>query len=156
MKLGEALSTLKKEKSRLARSIALRKDHIYVEEGKQPPFEQPSFNVNKLSDEINSKIDTIRKLKIQVQQTNLATNVQGEKITLAEAIIKVNDWRSKIAHLSTLFDQKSSWLYRDKDQGKKIALLNEEEVEDEIEKLEIEKVQLDNKIQITNWTTELQ
>ena len=57
--------------------------------------------------------------------------------------------RSKIAHLSTLFEKKRSYLYRDKDEKEKVAQLDELKIEDEIEKLEIEKVQLDNKIQIT-------
>ena len=94
-------------------------------------------------------------MKIKIQESNLATNLEGEDISLAEAIIKVNDIRSKIAGLSNLFEKKSSWLYRDKDERDMISQLDELEIEDEIEKLEIEKVQLDNKIQITNWRTEL-
>ena len=153
MKLGEALSKLKKEKSKLARLISLRKDNVFVEEGKQTPFDP-----QKLSPEINQKISDIRKLKIQIQKTNLETTVQGDNISLAEAIIKINDLRSKIASLSKVFDRKSDWLYRTKDNEKKenIPQLDEEEIEEEIEKLIIAKVQLDNKIQITNWTTELQ
>lgn len=150
MKLGEALSKLKKEKSKLARLIQLRKDHIYVEEGKQSPFDP-----KKISEEINIQIDLIRKLKIQVQKTNLSTKVQGDDISVAEAIIKVNDIRSKIAHLSKVFESKSSWIYRERDQKERVALLDEQEIEDELEKLEIAKVQLDNKIQMTNWTTPL-
>ncbi|MDO8740020.1 MAG: hypothetical protein Q7J54_00410 [Candidatus Woesearchaeota archaeon] len=38
MKLGEALSKLKKEKSKLARLILLRKENIYAEEGKMSEF----------------------------------------------------------------------------------------------------------------------
>lgn len=150
MKLGEALSKLKKERSKLARLIQLRKDHVYVETGKQP-----AFDPKKISEEINLQIDLIRKMKIQVQKTNLSTKVQGDDISVAEAIIKVNDIRSKIAHLSNVFEKKSSWLYRERDQKEMVALLNEQEIEDELEKLEISKVQLDNKIQMTNWTTNL-
>ncbi len=148
MKLGEALSKLKKERSKLARLIQLRKDHVYVEVGKQP-----AFDPKKISQEIEEQIETIRQLKIQVQRTNLATSIKGEDISLAEAIIKVNDIRSRIAHLSKVFEGKSSWLYRERDQKEKVALLDEQEIEDELEKLEIAKVQLDNRIQMTNWTT---
>lgn len=150
MKLGEALSKLKKEKSRLARSILLRKENVYVEEGKKTKFDP-----KELSKEINAKIDEIRELKIKIQQTNLNTIVTGDKITLAEAIIKINDLRSKIAHLSSLFGRKESYLFRDKDEKEILPQLDELEIEDEMEKLEIEKTQLDNKIQITNWTTKL-
>ena len=150
MKLGEALSKLKKERSRLARLISLRKDNVYVEEGKETKFDP-----KKLSEEINEKIEDIRKLKIKIQESNLAANLEEEDIILAEAIIKVNDIRSKISHLSNLFEDKSSRSYRDKDEIEFVSQLDELKIEDEIEKLEIEKVQLDNKIQITNWRTEL-
>lgn len=150
MKLGEALSKLKKEKSRLARLILLRKENIFVEEGKKT-----NFNPKELSKEITEKIEEIRKLKIRIQKTNLDTIMPGENINLAEAIIKINDLRSKIAQSSNLFNRKETYIFRDKDEKEKISQLNELEVEDEIEKLEIEKVQLDNKIQITNWTTKL-
>lgn len=150
MKLGEALSKLKKEKSRLARLIQLRKENVYVEEGKKTKFDP-----KKLSKEIDEKIEEIRRLKIKVQKANLETNVEGENMTLAEVIIKVNDLRSKISHLSSLFEKRSLLLYREKDEKSLIAQLDELKIEDEIEKIEIEKVQLDNKIQTTNWTTKL-
>ena len=150
MKLGEALSKLKKEQSRLARFILLRKENVYREKGKQT-----KFNPAKLSEEIDKKLEVIRKLKIKIQKTNLSTSISGEPITLAEAIIKLNDLRSDIANLSTLFEKRRELLFRDKDEVEKIAQLDELKIEDKIEKLEIEKVQLDNKIQITNWTTKL-
>ena len=151
MKLGETLSRLKKEKSRLARLIQLRKDNVYTEKGKKT-----KFNPKKLSEEINKKVEEIRELKVKIQKANLNTKVWGEKISLAEAIIKVNDLRSRLAHLSNLFEKKSDFLYRNKDEKETVAQLDEVEVEDELEKIEVEKVQLDNKIQITNWTTKLE
>ncbi|MFO8016236.1 MAG: hypothetical protein R6U32_03975 [Candidatus Woesearchaeota archaeon] len=149
MKLGEALSRLKKDKSRLARLILLRKENAYLEEGKKT-----KFNPNELSEEIDKKIEEIRKQKIKIQKTNLNNLISGDNITLAEAIIKVNDLRSRISHLSSLFEKKERYLFRDNDKNM-VAQLDELEIEDEIEKLEIEKVQLDNKIQMTNWTTKL-
>lgn len=151
MKLGEALSFLKKEKSRLARFISLRKENIYVEEGKKT-----KFNPEELGQEINKRIEGIRKLKIKIQKTNLDTKVKDENISLAEALIKIGDLRSQISNLSNLFEKyRDSWLYRDKDKVEKIAQLDETKIEKEIESLEAEKVELDNKIQISNWTTEL-
>lgn len=151
MKLGEALSLLNKEKSRLARLIKLIKENVYIYED-----EKVSFDPKKLSEEIYKKIDEIRELKIKIQKTNLNVKINEEDITLAEAIIRVGDLRSQIANLSSLFEKKrDSWIYREKNEKKKIAQLDEQKVEDEIEKLEIEKTQLDNKIQITNWTTQL-
>ncbi|MBI2004089.1 DIP1984 family protein [Candidatus Pacearchaeota archaeon] len=150
MNLGEALSLLKKEKSRLARLINLRKDNVYVEDGKKS-----EFNPKNLSEEINVKIDEIRRLKIRITRTNLDSEISGEKINLAEAIIKVGDIRSKIAHLSNLFERKRGSWYSEKETKNFVAQLDEAEIENEIEKLEIEKAKLDNKIQMTNWNTKL-
>lgn len=150
MKLGEALSKLKKEKSKLARLISLRKENVYVEEGKKTKFDP-----KELSGEIDEKIEEIRKLKVQIQKTNLNTKIAGDDILLGEAIIKVNDLRSKLASLSKLFEKERSLWYRNKDEKEITAQIDELEIEDEIEKLEVEKIQLDNKIQTTNWATKL-
>ena len=151
MNLGEALSLLKKEKSRLARIISLRKNNIYVEEGKKPEFDP-----EKLSKDINAKIDEIRHLKVKIVKTNLNAKIAGDNISLTEAIIKVGDIRSKIAQLSNLFENKRSSWYIEKEQKPSVAQLSESEIEDEIEALEIEKGKLDNKIQMANWNTELE
>lgn len=150
IKLGEALSLLKKEQGSLSRLTSLRKDNIYVEEGKKTKFDP-----KKLSEEIDNKIEEIRNLKIKIQEINLKTKIRDENITLAEAIIKVNDLRSKISHLSKLFEKEREYLFRDKDAKNMTAQLDEREIEKEIVELENEKTRLDNKIQVTNWTTEL-
>jgi len=150
MNIGEALSLLKKEKSRLARLINLRKENVYIEEGKKSEFDP-----KKLTEDINFKIDEIRRLKIRITKTNLASGISGEKISLAEAIIKIGDIRSKIAQLNNLFERKRNLWYSEKETKIVIAQLNESEIEDEIEKLENEKSNLDNKIQLANWNAKL-
>ncbi len=151
MKIGEALNLLKKDKGKLARLILLRKENLYVEEGKET-----KFNPAKLSEEINKKIDEIRDLKIKIQKTNLNSMIQDKNISLAEAIIKIGDIRSKIASLSNLFEKdRFSYLYRDKEKIEKIPQIDEVEVEKEIAKLVSEKITLDNSIQIANWNIEL-
>lgn len=150
MKIGEALSKLKKEKGKLSRFIQLRKQNVFAEEGKKPKFDP-----NELTKNINAKIEEIRKLKISIQEANMKTKVIGEDIILAEAIIKVNDLRSELAQLSTLFEKKKDIWYRNKDDKEMVAHVDEETVENLIEKLEVEKAQLDNKIQMTNWTAKI-
>lgn len=150
MKLGEALSVLKKEQRRLARLRSLRKENVCRVKG-----ERAKFNPAKLSDEIEAELNAIRKLKIQIQKTNLSTKVKGERITLAEAILKVQDLREQIKDLSTLFDDRKDYLFRDRNEVKKIAQVNEAKVEDTLQLLEVKKAQLDNSIQITNWDTTL-
>jgi len=150
MNIGEALSLLKKEKNRLVRLINLRKENVYIEEGKKLEFDP-----KKLTEEINLKIDEIRELKIKIAKTNLASGISGEKINLAEAIIKVGDIRSKIAQLSNLFERKKSSWYSERETKILISQLDEYEIEEEIEKLEGEKSNLDNRIQLANWNTKL-
>jgi len=65
MNLGEALSLLKKEKSKLVRLISLRKENVYFEEETKP-----EFDTKKLTNEIDSEIDNIRILKIRILKTN--------------------------------------------------------------------------------------
>ncbi len=150
MNIGEALNLLKKEKSRLARLISLRKENTYIEKGKVSDFDLKQISIN-----INEKIDHIRHLKIQIQITNLSTEVIGESISLAEAILKVGDIRSKISKLSDLFEKKRDSWYLNREQKEMIAQLDESKIEDEIETLENEKARIDNKIQMTNWNTNL-
>src|SRR3989338_4494816 len=150
MKLGEALTELKKTKARLTRVIQLRKDNVFAEKGKKSKLDP-----KELSQEIDMRIEEIRKLKIKIQRTNLLTQVADGKISLAEAIIKVGDLRSRISNLGSLFERKRDYLFRDKDEKEKVGQLDERRVEDEIQALETERSQLDNKIQVTNWTNEL-
>lgn len=152
MKLGEALAQLKKEKSRLARLISLRKENVYVEKGKKTPFDP-----EQLGKDLDKKIDEIRKLKIKIQKTNLNSNLSDTPMSLAEAIIMIGDIRSKISHLSCLFNEKREYSFRlrDKDEIEKIAQLNESEIEKEIGNLESGKIHLDNALQVANWQTEL-
>ena len=150
MNIGEALSLLKKEKSRLSRMITLRKDNVFVEMGKKS-----EFNPLELSEKINTKIEDIRSIKIRIQNTNLSAKLIGDNISLAEAIIKVNDLRSKIGDLSKLFEKKRDPWYIDRDKKEMTSQIDESIIEDEIEILENEKSKLDNMIQMTNWKTNL-
>ena len=131
------------------RLLALRKENVYRLKG-----ERAKFDPNKLSKEIETKLTEIRKLKIRIQRTNLSTHLKGEGMTLAESIIKVQDLREQIKNLGTLFDDKRDYFFRDKE-AKKVAQIDEAKVEDTIQLLELKKAQLDNKIQITNWETNL-
>jgi len=152
MKLGEALILLKKEKSRLAKLISLRKENVYVEKGKKTPFDPASLSI-----EIDKKIEEIRDLKIKIQKTNLEAKIPEEDFSIAEAIILVGDIRSKIASLSNLFTERkdSFYRFRSKDEIEKIPQLDEKEIDKQMEELEDYKIKLDNQIQIANWRTEL-
>ncbi len=149
MNLGEALNLLKKERSRLSRLIELRKDNLYVEEGKRS-----EFDLEKISKDIDLKIENIRKLKMQIQRTNLATRISSTGRTVAETIIEIGDIRSKIASLGRLFENRR-FLYCEIDEKPRSPQMSASKVEEEIEKLESQKTFLDNQIQIVNWSTPL-
>lgn len=150
MKLGEALSLLKKEKAKLSRLITLRKENFYIENKKKP-----SFDIKDLTKQINEKTGEIRNLKIKIQKTNLNTTLCEQEITLTEAILKIDDLRIRVSDLSNLFERKRDFLYREKNEIIKYPLIEEKKIEEEIEKLQSEKTKLDNQIQVTNWTVEL-
>jgi len=150
MKLGEALSKLKKEKSGLARMIELRKENVLL-----PVDEKPSFNPEKLTLKINKKIVEIRKLKLSIQKTNMTQKIKNTNQLISEAIIKINDFRSILSSLRNLFYRKPSLFHREKDDVKMVAHLKETAIEEEIKKIQSEKTKLDDLLQITNWSTEL-
>lgn len=149
MKLGAALSKLKSEKGKLARLINLRKKNAYVEQGIEPAY---SFDT--LSNGIDEKIEEIRKLKIQIQKTNVKTMLD-EKITLAEAIVTIGDLRSQIAKLSDVTERETFLSRWDRDHKVYIPTFDEKELERKLERVELEKVQLDNKLQKRLWEVDL-
>lgn len=150
MKLGEALSLLKKEKAKLSRLITLRKENFYIENKKKPPFD-----IKDLTKQINEKTEEIRELKLKIQKANLSTKLVDSDVKLSEAIIKISDLRTKISDLNNLFERKRDYIFRDKSDIVRCPLIEEKKIEEEIEKLQVEKTNLDNKIQVTNWTAEL-
>jgi len=149
MKLGVALSKLKSEKGKLARLINLRKKNAYLEAGMKS-----AYSFNELSDEINERIKEIRKLKIQIQKTNVETMLDG-KITLAETIIKIGDLRSQIAKLSDIPERESFLSRWDRDKKNYVPTFDEKGLERELERLESEKVLLDNELQKRLWEVDL-
>jgi len=148
VKLGEALSELKKEKSAHARLISLRKNNTMLPEG-----EKPVFDPKVLTRKIRQRTAYIRKLKLDIQLTNMENPISGSKKSIAKAIIEINDLRSELASLSTLYER-TSFLYRDKEE-KLVDHMSREEVEKEIRRLQIEKTKLDNALQKANWSTDL-
>lgn len=149
MKLGAALSKKKSEKGKLARMISLRKKNAYLEEGAKP-----TYDFNKLTQKIDEKIKEIRKLKIQIQKTNIKTMLD-EKMNLAEAVIKIGDLRSRIAKLNEVTKRDSLFSRWDREKNNYVPAFDEKELERELEKLESEKVRLDNKLQKRLWEVDL-
>lgn len=150
MKLGEALSKLKIEKGTLARMLQHRRENLVVYEG-----EEPSFDPKELTNDINKKLKEIRELKLGIQKANMENKISGQDKTIAEALIEINDIRSELASLKTLFYKRDRLFRREKDELKEIQLMDEKELEQEIQRLQSEKSKLDDQLQMTNWSLEL-
>ena len=152
MKLGAALAELKSRQSQLARLIQIRQDTMDYESNKKP-----KMDAKELTEQINTMIDDIRKLKLQIMKTNLETEL-STGITLSEAIIKIGDLRSKIANYHQLVKyerDRYSFFEGERKTKDVIPQVEEKKIEEEIKKLNEEKLKLDNEIQQANWKVDL-
>lgn len=151
MKLGSLLSEIKGKQSRLSRLIDISKETMYVEDGKEP-----KMDYKEVSEETNKLIDDIRQLKLKVMKANLENTLPDSDMTLAEAILKVGDLRSRMSNKSGLIRYSKIHIWNIDD--KKIDFVpqvKEKEIEDEIKELSKEKIKLDNQIQKANWSIEV-
>lgn len=148
MKMGEMLTELKKEKEDLTRLLSLRKETFWVEGNKKP-----AISTAELTARIEEKINSVRKMKLKIQEENLKTKV-GE-ISLAEAILKIADLRNETKNLAELKDGDRGWALRDEKEHKR-PQLNPLQIEELVEKLQKQKTKLDSQIQSVNWKQEIQ
>lgn len=148
MKIGEMLGELKKEGADLKRLADLRKETFWVEHR-----HKSVVSTAELTARINKKAESVRKMKLAIQENNLRTDVGG--LRLAEAILKIADLRDEINKLNELKNgDRDHFHFRD-EKEKKDAQLNPLQLEALIGQLEAEKAKLDSQIQSVNWKEEL-
>lgn len=151
MKIGEALVEKKKFQSRLAKcNDLLQKSYYYRKE-------KPDFSYKKLRVEIDDITKKIRKLKIDIQYTNMTETVpyKGKNITLAELIILIGDIRAEIATIGNLYQNMDQYSFMDENTTIMKSQVPPEEIEENIKALNQEKSELDALLQHTNWTVNL-
>lgn len=149
MKLAEALQ----ERADLNRQIEQLKvrlsNNAIVQEG-----ETSAEDPNVLLSELNNSIAKLEELIGRINLTNCATVVDGK--TLTELIAKKDCLSIKVSTYQNFVNQASQTARRaTRTEIKILSTVDVKDLQKEIDKLSKELRLLDNKIQETNWTTEL-
>ena len=149
MKLAEALQ----ERADLNRNIEQLKDRLIhnalVQEG-----EQPVENPEKLKQELDVSISRLSYLIAHINETNCKTFVEGK--SLPELIAQKDALSVKIYTYKDIVYAGSQSSYRARNSEIKIKpAISVADWQSEIDKMSKELRYLDNKLQESNWTTEL-
>ena len=149
MKLAEALQ----ERADLNRQIEQLKirlsNNAIVQEG-ETPAEDPKL----LLSELNNSIAKLEELIGRINLTNCATVVDGK--TLTELIAKKDCLSVKVSTYQNFVNQASQTARRaTRTEIKILSTVDVKDLQKQIDKLSKELRLVDNKIQETNWTTEL-
>lgn len=149
MKLAEALQ----ERADLNRAIEQLRSrfnyNVLVQEG-----EEPAENPEKLKRELDAALERLAYLIAQINKTNCATMVDGH--TLTELIAKKDVLSLKISTYKDIAYAGSQTAYRARNTEIKIkAAISVADWQAAIDKMSKELRLLDNKLQESNWKTEL-
>lgn len=149
MKLAEALQ----ERADLNRAIEQLRSrfnyNVLVQEG-----EEPAENPEKLKRELDTALERLAYLIAQINKTNCATMVDGH--TLTELIAKKDVLSLKISTYKDIAYAGSQTAYRARNTEIKIkAAISVADWQAAIDKMSKELRLLDNKLQESNWKTEL-
>ena len=149
MKLAEALQ----ERADLNRKIEQLNNRLsnnaLVQEG-----EEPAENPEKLKQELDASISRLACLMAQINLTNCRTAVDGQ--TLTELIAKKNALLLKLHVYRDAVYAGSQTAYRARNTEIKIkAAFSVPAWQAEVDRMSKEVRQLDNKLQESNWRTEL-
>lgn len=149
MKLAEALQ----ERAGLNRAIEQLRSrfnyNVLVQEG-----EEPAENPEKLKRELDAALERLAYLIAQINKTNCTTMVDGH--TLTELIAKKDVLSLKISTYKDIAYAGSQTAYRARNTEIKIkAAISVADWQAAIDKMSKELRLLDNKLQESNWKTEL-
>ena len=149
MKLAEALQ----ERADLNRKIEQLKsrlnNNVLVQEG-----EQTAESPEQLKQELDSSLERLTYLMAQINKTNCETNVDGQ--TLTELIARKDGLSLKIHGYKDIAYTASETSYRARNTEIKIkSAISVADWQTEIDRMAKELRLVDNKLQETNWNTEL-
>ena len=149
MKLAEALQ----ERADINRNIdQLKKrlnNNVLVQEG-----EQTAEDPEKLKQELDNSLERLTYLIAHINQTNCETKIDGE--TLTELIAKKDTLLLKLSVYKDIVYSGSQTSYRARNTEIKIkSAISVSGWQTEIDRLSKELRLLDNKLQETNWNTDL-
>ncbi len=149
MKLAEALQE-RADLNRQIEQLRIRlSNNAIVQEG-ETPAEEPDVLIN----ELNNSITKLEELIGRINLTNCATIVDGKSLT--ELIAKKDCLSIKVGAYQNFVNQASQTARRaTRTEIKILSTVDVKDIQKQIDKLSKELRLLDNKIQETNWTTEL-
>ena len=149
MKLAEALQ----ERADINRNIEQLKkrlnNNVLVQEG-----EQTAEDTEKLKQELDNSLERLPYLIDHIHQTTCETKIDGEKLT--ELIAKKDTLLMKLSVYKDIVYSGSQTSYRARNTEIKIkSAISVSGWQTEIDRLSKELRLLDNKLQETNWNTDL-
>lgn len=149
MKLAEALN-LRADIQRRIEQLSERLNlNAKVQEG-----EKPAEDPKKLIAELNALIEQLEKLIADINLTNAVTLLEGK--TLTELIARKDALMMKNRIMRNFLSSASSVVDRYSNTEIKIkSTIDVETFQDKVDTLAVEIRELDVKIQMTNWTTDL-
>ncbi len=152
MKLGECLRELKRKQAQLVRKINLRESTFSYKKD-----ESPEVPFGAVTGEIKQLATDIRDLKLQIEFTNNVTLVDfnGEKVSIADLILRIGDLRSELKQLNALTEKKRFSFLHDDETKEVVRQLNQVDLNKEIEVLESDKDKIDRFLQKTNWSIDI-
>lgn len=150
MKLGEALTRRADMQTHLADLRMRINNNVSVQEGDQPA-EQPE----ELLVEAAQVLDSLEKLIVQINQTNLATHMENG-MTLMQALTRRDLLATRINTLRSAADasQPGSSRYS-RTEIKYVSLIDSSALRKQADDFSAQRRDLDTAIQTTNWVTDL-
>lgn len=149
MKLAEALQERADLNMKIEQLKARMMNNALVQEG-----EQPSENPADLQKELDGCIERLARLISDINLTNCRTLVDG--LTLTEMIAKKDALSLKLKIYRELVNTAGNTVDRARySEIKIISAVNVAEIQKQVDKMAKELRLMDNKLQETNWTTEL-
>ena len=149
MKLAEALQERSDLNIKIRQLESRIMNNALVQEG-----EKPSEDPNELQKELDGCIERLTYLIGRINLTNCGTSVDGQ--TLTEMIARKDALSLKLSIYRQLVNTAGNIAYRARStEIKIIAAVPVSETQKQVDRIAKELRMLDNKLQETNWTTEL-
>ena len=150
MKLAEALQERSDLNTKIAELRRRLENCLLVQDG-----EEPAEDPKQLLQELDGSVERMEKLMAAINLTNCKTTVNG--MTLTELIAKKDALKVKVSNYKTFVYTVGSGADRARGTEIKIkAVIKASEMQKAVDQMAKEIRLLDNRLQQTNWETDLQ
>lgn len=152
MKMGEALAEVKSLKGKLSQLYSELDRARFIVEGRKG---NPDFK-ELLNEYIKVSID-LRALRVTIQKRNQEIHVSDGGVTLANALMRIADFRSMISQLNGLLNPSPFGSPERLNEDDKLVLnFDKDTLKEYVDNLISEKIKLDNIIQQINWREDIE